>query len=173
MSRCPRCGSKVHGHGTRPRQGKATKATGGVEKQQYQARRFVCSRCKKSFTRLPAMLLPYKQYVAAEIERVLHYFLDGGKFSELSSEVSEADAGTIRRWLKEFSQKLPQWVGSLEARMFNLSGKIPCFIRESHPLKRLEEALSQLPALPSQWPVMVKASWWLGNSHPLCLPGPP
>ncbi len=122
---------------------------------------------------MPAILLPFKQYVAPEIERVLRYFLDGGKLSELSSEVSEADERTVRRWLKEFSQKLPQWAGSLETRIFGLSGQIPSFIRDSHPLKRLETALSRLPPLPSRWTVMVKTLWWLENSHPLCLHGPP
>jgi hypothetical protein len=117
--------------------------------------------------------VPFKQYVATEIERVLRYFFDGGKLSGLSTEITEADASTVGRWLKEFGQKLPQWAGALEARIFGLSGQIPGFIRDSHPLKRLETALSRLPPLSSQWPVMAKALWWLQNSHPLCLPGPP
>jgi hypothetical protein len=120
---------------------------------------------------LPAILLPRKHYVAAEIEKVVHHFLDGGKLSELS--FSDACESTVRRWLKEFSQKLPQWAGLLEARIFSLSGQIPSFIRDSHPLKRLEAALTRLPPLPSWWTVMVKALWWLENSHPLCLRGPP
>ena len=160
----------MHGHGARPRQAKATKAT-GVEKQQCQARRFLCPRCKKTFTRLPAFLLPFKHYIAPEIEKVLRHLFDGGKLYEVS--FSEADDRTVRRWWSEFSQKLPQWAGSLEARIFSLSGRIPNFIRNSHPLKRLEEALSRLPPLPAWWTVMVKTLWWLENSHPLCLPGPP
>ncbi len=100
----------------------------------------------------------------------MRHLLDGGKLSELSSE---ADERTVRRWLKEFSQKLPQWAGALEARIFGLSGQIPGFIRDSHPLKRLEETLSQLPALPSWWTVMTKTLWWLKTSHPLCLGRPP
>lgn len=120
---------------------------------------------------MPAELLPHKHYVAAEIEKVVCHFLDGGKLSELS--FSEASESTVRRWLKEFSQKLPQWAGSLEARIFGLSRQIPRFIRDSHPLKRLEEALSQLPALPPWWTVMVKTLWWLEKSHQLCLARPP
>jgi hypothetical protein len=119
---------------------------------------------------LPAILLPFKHYIAPEIEETLCRLLDGCKLSKLSSA---ADASTVRRWLKEFSQKLPQWAGLLEARIFSLSGQIPSFICDSHPLKRLEVALSHLPPLPSRWTVMVKTLWWLENSHPLCLPGPP
>jgi len=109
--------------------------------------------------------------VAAEIERVVWHCLDGGKISELS--FSDASESTVRRWLKEFGQKLPQWAGALEARMFELSEQIPGFIRDSHPLKRLEEVLSRLPPLPAWWTVMVKTLWWLENSHPLCVHGPP
>ena len=120
---------------------------------------------------MPDSLLPRKHYVAAEIEGVVRHCLDGGKLSELP--FSEASESTVRRWLKEFSQKLPQWAGALEARMFSLSGQIPGFIRDSHPLKRLEEALSRLPPLPAWWTAMVKTLWWLENPHPLCLPRPP
>ncbi len=120
---------------------------------------------------MPAILLPHKHYVAPEIEGVVRHFVDGGKLSELS--FSEASESTVRRWLKEFSQKLPQWAGSLETRIFGLSQQIPTLIRNSHPLKRLEEALSRLPPLPAWWTVMVKTLWWLENSHPLCVHGPP
>jgi len=103
----------------------------------------------------------------------VRHFLDGGKLFELSSDVSEADERTMQRWLEEFSQKLPQWAGALEARIFELSDQVTAFIRDSHPLKRLEEALSRLPPLPSWWTVMVKALWWLKTSHPLCRARPP
>jgi len=108
--------------------------------------------------------------VAREIEGVLRHLFGGGKLSE---SPSVADESTLRRWWSEFSNKLPQWAGSLESRVFKLSRRVPNFIRYSHPLKRLEEALSRMPALPFQWTVMVKTLWWLKTSHPLCLPWPP
>jgi hypothetical protein len=99
-------------------------------------------------------LLPFKHYVAAEIEGVLRYLFDGGK---LIKSPSLADESTLRRWWKEFRHKLPQWAGYLEARIFQLShcalGFDPLF---SDPLNWLEEALAKLPALPSEWPVLVK-----------------
>ena len=99
------------------------------------------------------------------------HLLAGGKLSELSCA---ADASTMRRWLKEFSQKLVQWAASLEDMIFQRSGLAPSLVRLlSNPLKRLKEALSRLPPLPSRWTVMVKTLWWLENSHPLCLPRPP
>ena len=133
-------------------------------------RRFHCPKCEKTFTRLPEFLLPFKHYVASEIEGVLRHLFHGGRLSE---SPSEADERTLRRWWSEFSHKLPQWAGALESRIFELSRQVPSFIRHSHPLKRLEKALSWLPALPSRWTVMVKTLWWLKTSHPLCLPWPP
>jgi hypothetical protein len=162
----------VWGNGSRPRQGKATnKVTGEGETHQYQACRFFCPQCQKSFTSLPADLLPDKHYVAAEIEDVVGHLLAGGK---VSNAPSAADASTMRHWLKEFGQKLPQWAASLEDMIFQRSGLAPSLVRLlSNPLKRLEEALSRLPPLPSRCTVMVKTLWWLENSHPLCLPRPP
>ena len=148
------------GHGSRPRQAKAS----GVEKQQYQAHRFFCPQCKKAFTSLPPDLIPHKQYVASEIEGALRHVLAGGKASDAPTEAAES---TVWRWVKEFSSRMREWAGQLEARIFKLSGQIPGFIRDSHPLKRLETALSRLPPLPARWPAMVKALWWLKKPHPL------
>jgi hypothetical protein len=150
----------VHGHGTRKRQG----ITSGV-KQWYQVRRLLCAGCGTTFTRLPDFLLPFKHYIASEIEGVLRHLYDGGKLSEAPSAAEES---TVRRWRKEFSGKMLQWAGLLEARIFQLSRRTPSFIRLlSNPLRRLEEALSGLPDLPSRWAVMVKTLWWLKTSHPL------
>ncbi len=103
--------------------------------------------------------------MASEIEAVLHHVFDGGKLSE---SPSGADESTLRRWLKEFSRKMPEWAGSVEARAFELYNRALSFIHlPSHPLRRLERILSELPALPSRWTVMVKTLWWLKTSHPL------
>jgi len=133
-------------------------------------RRFQCSSCGKTFTRLPYFLLPFKHYVAGEIEGVLRHLFGGGKLSEAPSG---ADEGTLRRWWEEFRHKLPQWAGALESHVFELSRQLPGLIRHSHPLMRLEEALSRLPPLPSRWTVMTRTLYWLLSSHPLCLPRPP
>jgi hypothetical protein len=65
---------------------------------------------------------------------------------------------------------MQQWAGLLESKAL-LYHQVPSFIKlVSHPLGRLEKALSQLPDLPSRWAVMVKTLWWLNPSYPLCLP---
>jgi hypothetical protein len=130
-----------------------------------QVPRFLCVQCKKTFTLLPHFLLPFKHYAVSEIEGVLRHLSDGGKLSEAPSE---ADESTMRRWRKEFDLKLETWAGILEAKLIRLGKSIPGIIQcLSHPLKRLEQILSCLPALPLQWTVLTKTLWWLNNSHPL------
>ncbi len=150
----------MHRHGVRQRQAMSS----GV-KQWCQIRRFRCSACRKTFTLLPAFLLPFKHYIASEIEGVLRHLFEGGKLSE---SPSGGDESTLRRWWNEFSRKMQEWAGLLESMVFRLSRGPPSFIRLlSNPLKRLEDDLTHLPVLPSQWPVMVKTLWWLKTSHPL------
>jgi len=119
---------------------------------------------------LPDFLLPFKHYVAPEIEGVLRHLLNGGKPSK---SFSEADVRTQQRWWDEFSSKMEQWAGLLESSAYELLNRVPSIFRHSHPLERLEETLSQLPALPYWWTVMVKTLYWLKTSHPLCLGRPP
>lgn len=113
---------------------------------------------------MPEFLLPFKHYIVLEIEGVLRHIFEGGK---LSRAPSGADESTLRRWWHEFSHKLQEWAGLLEAMVFERSQQISGFLHKSHPLKRLEAALFRLPALPSPWATMVKALWWLKKSHPL------
>ena len=108
--------------------------------------------------------MPHKQYVGPEIEAALRHIFDGGKASNAPTEAAES---TLWRWVREFSYKMREWAGLLEARTFQLTGQISGFIRDSNHFKRLEAALSRLPPLPCQWPAMVKALWWLNKPHPL------
>jgi hypothetical protein len=116
---------------------------------------------------LPAFLLLFKHYIAREIEGVLRHLFNGGS---LIKSPSAADESTLRRWWKEFSCKMLEWAGRLEASILQLTRQIPIFLHNSHPLQRLEEILSKLPPLPAWWAVMIKTLWWLENTHPLCLP---
>lgn len=134
-------------------------------KRQCQVQRFRCTQCKKTFTLLPPFLLPFKRYVVSEIEAVLRHFLDGKTLSEAPCQASES---TLWRWCKEFGCKMVEWAGMMEAQFIRLGKPVPGLMQSlSNPLKRLEQKLSCLPALPLQWTVITKTLWWLKNSHPL------
>ncbi|MDP2729353.1 MAG: DUF6431 domain-containing protein [Dehalococcoidales bacterium] len=162
MTACSCCGGKVYKHGIRKRIAKTR-----WEEKWVNVWRFRCAACSKTFTRLPSFLLPYKHYVAPEIEGSLRHLYGGGMLSESPSGAEES---TLWRWRKEYSHKMQEWAGLLESKVFKVFNRAPSFVKLlSHPLRRLEKALSWLPALPSQWVVMVKTLYWLLRSHPLCL----
>lgn len=137
------------------------------EKKWCRVRRFRCPHCRKTFTRLPHFLIPFKHYMAREIEHVLRSILEGCPLTLVSSGAEES---TLRRWQKEFKRKLQSWAGSLESKASGLFGEYPDLLSiPFHPLKRLEQALSRLPALPPAWPVLVKALHLINPSYPLCI----
>jgi hypothetical protein len=109
-------------------------------------------------------MLPFKHYIASEIEGVMRHLLGGGTYDH---SPSLADVSTIKRWWKEFSHKLSQWAAFLEALIYAFSQQTANLINHFGLLKRLEEALARLPALPTRWPVMVKTIWWLSTTYPL------
>lgn len=114
---------------------------------------------------MPPFLLPFKHYSASEIETALRHVFEGGKLSQAACGASE---GTLRRWRDEFRGKMQEWAGLLESMVFELSREPPRIIRIiPQPLRRLEEALARLPALPLRWPVLVQTLWWLKKPHPL------
>ena len=90
--------------------------------------------------------------------------MGGGTYDQ---SPSLAEVSTIKRWWKEFSHILLQWAALLEALIYTFSQQVTNLINQFDLLKRLEEALAKLPALPTRWPVMVKTFWWLRTAYPL------
>jgi transposase len=162
LIKCPTCGAKVHGHGTRRR---IVRILG--EKKWCKVRRFLCTGCKKTFTRLPDFLIPFKHYVVREIEHFLRSLVKGPSFNQAETGAEES---TLRRWQREFHGKMQSWAGELESKAQEYFKKqIHLLDIPSHPLLRLEQAVDHFPELPSRWRMLVKALHWLNRSHPLCI----
>lgn len=162
LHKCPECGAKTHGHGTRRR---VVRILG--EKKWCKVRRFLCTGCKKSFTRLPDFLIPFKHYAVREIEQFLRSLAKGFSFNQTQAGAEES---TLRRWHKEFQGKIQAWAGRLESLAYTYFGKCDHLLDiPLQPLPRLEQAVARLPELPSRWTLFVQALQWLNPSHPLCL----
>lgn len=155
----------MHKHGSRPR----SFIDDGV-KNWCRVWRFRCPACRKTFTRLPPFLLPFKRYIASEIEAVLGPVCGSGGSSRAPPAAEES---TLRRWWNEYRRKADQWAGLLESRVYELSSQASSLVQlPTDPLRRLEKALSRLPTLPSRWSVLVKALHWVLSLHPLCVHWP-
>jgi hypothetical protein len=94
----------------------------------------------------------------------LRHIFQGG---ELSKSPVGASESTLRRWRDEYQPKLQEWAGRLEALIMGQRPTPGLIGLTFDPLARLEEVLSGLPPLPSDWSLMIKTLWWLTKSHPL------
>jgi len=69
-----------------------------------------CSWCKKWHSLQPDFLLPHKHYSGNEIESVI---IDSGTLSAAEID-TEASYATIRRWIKQISERVKQAVSKLK-----------------------------------------------------------
>jgi hypothetical protein len=60
--------------------------------------------CKKTHVVIPDFLNPYKRYVGAEIE---------ASIEQATTVVTDAEESTVRRWKKQFAQRLPDILNAL------------------------------------------------------------
>jgi hypothetical protein len=121
----------------------------------------------KTFTRLPDFLIPFKHYVAREIDHFLRSLSKGYSFTQMQTG---AEDSTLRRWQKEFREKMQSWAGRLESNAKELFDKqTHLFDISSNPYQRLEQALDLLPRFPLRWSVLIKVIQILNLSHPLCI----
>lgn len=98
---------------------------------------------------------------------MLHHLFKGG---HLSDAPCGADESTLQRWWQEFSLKIRDWAGRLEAGLFRLFQRLESLTRlPVNPWQRLQQVVEAFAPLPSHWTLLVKALYWLQKSHPHCL----
>jgi len=134
---CPYCDSKkIHKYGKRDRH--------VIEKEKvwYQVQRYHCTNyeCGVYFTLLLPNMLPHKHYAAPEIEQVLKKQEDPAA----PNHECGAEESTLRRWMREFPQKLSGLAAFLES-LANISQT-----RLIAPLQRIYDALGLLYPPPLQ-----------------------
>jgi hypothetical protein len=83
--------------------------------------RFICPKCKATLSILPDFLLPYKQYSAGEIEKVLN----AAETSSVYDIDTEASVYTVRRWLKTERAKAVRGISLLKALVHDTGMALP------------------------------------------------
>jgi len=75
-------------------------------KREVTVRRGKCVECLKTFTILPAGVLPFKRYHESIVEQAVSDFEAGTRIRDV---VAPAEESTLRRWKKEFSELLSKF----------------------------------------------------------------
>lgn len=124
--KCPRCGDRpaLHAHGSYRR-------FRGVEgKCREQVPRFICPRCRRTWSVIPEGMMPYRSMEVGRWEALSEQRLglaDGGARPPPTTEKEE---GCIRRSLVKLSERIPLLCGLFGQRLPVLASKnLRCFWR--------------------------------------------
>jgi hypothetical protein len=93
--------------------------------------------CKATHVIIPDFLNPYKRYVGSEIESSID--------KTVSQPLTDAEESTIRRWNRQFTERLPKIISVLVALLIieyeNMLSLLDCI----HGLSRLRRILALFP----------------------------
>jgi hypothetical protein len=109
-------------------------------------------------------LLERKRYTAGEIEQVLLQWPQPDKRKQI---VSQADERTLRRWWREYQEKLPGWIAGLRMQRGHSTEPPNLFEMSLHLLIQLAEVLAVFPLSRRRRSVLGMAAAIL-SSHPYC-----
>lgn len=127
---CPICGTLTHFNQWKLRSAwSSDDITRGIPQLQV-----LCTNpdCEKTHVVIPDFLNPYKRYVGAEIEASID--------SEPDS-VTYAEESTVRRWRKQFSERLPHILNALIRLLVTEYGNMISLLDCSQGMKRLRRVL--------------------------------
>ena len=106
---CPQCGAcvRLHKHGSYPR-------WRGVDSaQRVEVMRYICPRCRRTCSVIPAGMMPYRSLPVERFEQLTdeHFGLAGG--DPRPPPATEKEDGCIRRAIKKLSIRIPFLCGLL------------------------------------------------------------
>lgn len=131
---CPVCGALTHFNQWKLRSAwSSDDITRGIPQLQV-----LCTNpdCGKTHVIIPDFLNPYKRYVGAEIE---------ASIEDSSDVVTNVEESTVRRWKKQFSERLPQILNALIRLLLTEYGNMISLLDCSQGLKRLRSILELFP----------------------------
>jgi len=135
---CPVCGALTHFNQWKVRSAWASDCMiAGIPQLQV-----LCTNpnCKKTHVIIPDFLNPYKRYVGAEIEATVEGipFCDG-------SCITEAEESTIRRWTRQFAERLPEILNALSRLLIIEYENVLTLLDCSQGLNRIRKLLALFP----------------------------
>lgn len=100
---CPRCGGqcKLHGHGSYQRHADAQ------GQQTITVRRFLCPRCRHTWSIIPPDRFPYRSIPVPRFERLADHITGLAGDGARPPPATRVEAGCVRRGLKKLSVRIP------------------------------------------------------------------
>lgn len=125
--------------------------------------RFECMSCNRTHAILPDFICPRKHYSACDIEFVLKDVEDNIPAEDIETTAS---ISTVKRWIKEFGEKVKEAAGSLKSLLYTIVSKTISEIVLSNltPFKLLERLLKEFPEIDNSNFVIGEANIWLLNN---------
>jgi hypothetical protein len=119
-----------------------------------------CKSCKEYHALLPDFISPYKQYSAAEIEKVV---TDRSRVSDIPTQASES---TVRRWKVQIGERTMRANSTLKARLIEMLVKAvsEIYLEGKTIYEELAHLLSRFPERPERSGTAIgEANIWLGS----------
>jgi hypothetical protein len=154
---CTVCGSKTHRHGGYWRNAWCTENT---KKEKLWIVRVRCANegCGTTHALIPDFLIPFKKYVASEVEEAVMEQLIGPKMATLETEAEES---TIRRWWRQYKERTAKAANELEALLMKEHSKMVSLLKaDMVGVKRLKILIERFPQILSTC-VFGAANQWM------------
>jgi hypothetical protein len=135
---CAKCSSLTHFNQWKER---SAWSSGNATSKVFQLQ-VLCTNpaCKKTHVIIPDFLNPYKRYIGAEIERSIEQVA-----RQDTSDDTEAEESTKRRWRKQFEERLPEILNALIRLLIIEYKNMLSLLECSCGLKRLRKLLILFP----------------------------
>jgi len=141
---CTVCGSKTHRHGGYWRNAWCTENT---RKEKLWIVRVKCANegCGTTHALIPDFLIPFKKYVACEVEEAVMEQLESHKIATLDTE---ADESTIHRWWRQYKKRTTKVANELESLLMKEYSKMVSLLKaDMVGVKRLKILIESFPQI--------------------------
>ena len=141
---CTVCGGKTHSHGGYWRNAWCSENS---EKEKLWIVRVRCANkvCGITHALIPDFLIPFKKYVACEVEDAVSEQLKRHRIANFNTE---ADESTIRRWWRQYKERTAKVANELESLLMKEYAKMVSLLKaDVVGVKRLKILIERFPQI--------------------------